>query len=84
MLEGIVGTEKPRYKNVGLFRDNTAAVSWTQRVAAKKSAASGRMIIALALRQRVVRTPSLVAAHVAGDLIVLGDIPYCLFGYSKQ
>ena len=35
VLEGIVGTENIRYKKVGLFSDNMAAVSWTQRGAAK-------------------------------------------------
>ena len=36
VLEGIVGTKNLRYKNVGLFSDNTAAVLWTQ-IGAKKS-----------------------------------------------
>ena len=42
------------------------------------------MLIVLALRQRVIRVSLLVAAHVAGDLNVLGDIPSRSFGYSKQ
>ena len=29
VLEGIVGTKNLRYKHVGLFSDNTAAVLWT-------------------------------------------------------
>ena len=36
VLEGIVGTENICYKHVGIFSDNTAAVSWTQRGATKK------------------------------------------------
>ena len=36
VLEGIVGTKNLRYKHVGCFSDNTAAVLWTQR-GAKKS-----------------------------------------------
>ena len=35
VLEGIVGTQNLRYKHIGFFRNNTAAVSWTQRGAAK-------------------------------------------------
>ena len=57
---------------------------WTQRGAAKKSAAAGRLLRVLALRKQVRRVSPLVDAHVAGDLNVLGDIPSRLFGYSKQ
>ena len=84
VLEGIVGTENLRYKHVGLFRDNTAAVSWTQIGAEKKSAAAGRLLRFLAFQQLVTRASPLVAAHLAGDLNVLGDIPSRSFGYSKQ
>ena len=61
MLEGIVGTKNLRYKHVGLFSDNTEAVSWTQRGAAKDSAAAGRLLRVLDLRQRVTRASLLVA-----------------------
>ena len=44
VLEGIVGIKNICYKNVGLFRENTAAVSWTQRGAEKNSAAAGRLL----------------------------------------
>ena len=56
VLEVIVGTEKLRYKDVGLFSHNMAAVSRTQRGAAKKSAAAGRLLRVLALQQRVARS----------------------------
>ena len=84
VLEGIVGTENIRYKHVGLFSDNTAAVLWTQRGTAKKIAPAGRLIGVLALQQRVAISSPLVAAHVSGDLNVLGDIPSRSFVYSKQ
>ena len=80
VLEGLVGTKNLRYKHVSLFSDNTAAVSWTQRGAAKKSAAAGRLIRVLDLRKRVAKASPLVAAHVAGDLNVLGEIPSRSFG----
>ena len=60
------------------------AVSWTQREAKKKSAAEVLLIRVLDLRQQVERASPLVAAHVSGDLNVLGNIPYSSFGYSKQ
>ena len=50
-LEGIVGTKNLRYKHVGLFSDNMAAVPWTQRGTKKKSAAAGRLIRVLDLQQ---------------------------------
>ena len=83
MLEGIFGTENLRYKHVGIFRNNTAAVLWTQMGARKKSSATGRLLIVLVLRQQVARASPLVATHVAGDLHVFGDIPSRSFGYSK-
>ena len=46
----------------------------------KNSAAEGRLLIVLALRQRVAILLPLVAAHVAVDLNMLGDIPSRLFG----
>ena len=84
VLEGIFGTESLCYKHVGIFRNNTAAVPWTQRGAGKHSAAAGRLIRVLALQQQVERASPLVAAHIAGDMNVIGDIPSRLFGYSKQ
>ena len=55
VLGGIVGTKNLRHKPVGLFSDNTAAVSCTQRGAAKHSAAEGRLPRVLALRKQVAR-----------------------------
>ena len=84
MLEGIIGTENLRYKHVGLFSNNTAAVLWPQREEAKNSAAAGRLLKVLVLQQQVERASLLVAVHVAGDLNVLGNILSLSFGYSKQ
>ena len=83
MLEAIFGTDTFCYKHVELFSNNMAAVSWTQRGTAKKSAAAGRLLIVLALQQQVARATQLVYDHVVGDMIVLGNIPYHSFGYSK-
>ena len=79
-----IGTKNLRYKHIGLLSNNTAAVLWTQRGSEKDSAAAGRLLIVLALQQRVKRASPLVASYVAGVLNVLGDIPYRSFGYSKQ
>ena len=76
MLEGNVGTKNLCYKHNGLLRDSTAAVLLTQMGAAIKSAAVGRLLRFLALRQQVTRLSPLVAVHVTGDLNVLGYIPY--------
>ena len=81
VLKGNVGTENLRYKHVGLFSDNTAAVSGTQREAKINSTAAGHMLRVLDLQQQVERASSLVAEHVVGDLNVLGDIPSRSIGY---
>ena len=60
------------------------AVLWTQRGVAKKSTATGRLLRILDLRKQVARVSLLVAAHVAGCLNVLDNIPSRSFGYSKQ
>ena len=82
-MEVIVGTKNLCYKHVGLFSKNTAAVLWTQRGAAKKSAAAGRLLRVLAMWKLAARVSQLVAVHVGGDLNVIGDIPFFSFGYSK-
>ena len=84
VLEGIVGIENLRYKQVGLFIDNTSAVSWTKMGAANKSAAAWRLLGVLSLWKQVSILSPLVTAHVAGDLNVLGGISSRSFGYSKQ
>ena len=84
MLEGIVGTKNLCYKHVGIFSDYMTAVSWSQRGAAKKSAAAGRLLRVLYLWQQVTRASPLVAAHVAGVMNVLEKISSLLFGYFRQ
>ena len=49
VLGGIVGTKNLRYKHFCLFSNNTAALSWTQRGAAKNYATAGRLLRVLAL-----------------------------------
>ena len=80
MLERILGTGNLRYQHVGFSSDNMAAVLWTERGASKNSAAAGRLIIVIALRQRVARVSPLVAAHGAGYLNVISNIPLRSFG----
>ena len=75
VLEGIVGTKNLCHRHVGLFRNNMAEVLWTQRGASKQSAVVGRLLRVLVLWKQVARVSPVVAAHVAGYLNVLGDIP---------
>ena len=75
MLEGIFGTKKLRYKHIGVFNNNTAEVTWTQRGASIKSAAVGRLIRVLSIQQQITRVSPLVPVHVTGDLTVHGYIP---------
>ena len=84
VLKGIVRTKNLRYKHIGLFRDNMAAVSSAQREVERDSASSGRIIRVLALRQQVARASPLVVALVKGDLNVLGGIPSRSFANNSE
>ena len=55
-----------RHKHVGAYCDNTPTVSWTAKMASKRSSIGGRLVRALALRQRMTRSSPLVAVSIAG------------------
>jgi hypothetical protein len=56
------------------FCDNTPAVSWATRMASKsQSPIAGRLIRALALRQRTVQSAPLQVLHVPGEQNILAD-----------
>ena len=84
VLEGIVRTKNLRYKHIGLFSDNTAAVLSTQRGVENSSASSGRIIRVLVFLQQVARASPLVAGLVKGDLNVLGGIPSRSFANNSE
>ena len=71
------------YKHVGLFCDNTSAVSWTHRGSTSTSTVAGRLLRFLALRQRKRQVSSLAPLHVAGEDNTMADIPSRAFKEGK-
>ena len=70
--------------HVALLNDNKSAISWILRWAAHSKGPAGRLIIALALRQRERRASPLTPAHVAGVLNRMADVASRSFGYKKE
>ena len=54
------------HEHVGAFCDNTPTVSWAAKLASKRSRIAGRLLRALALRQRVQRSSPLITVSIAG------------------
>ena len=73
-----------KHCHVALLNDNKAAISWILRWAAHSKGPAGRLIIALALRQRERRASPLTPAHVAGVLNRMADVASRSFGYKKE
>ena len=73
-----------KHCHVAILNDNKAAISWILRWAAHSKGPAGRLIIALALRQRERRASPLTPAHVAGELNRMADVASRSFGYKKE
>jgi len=63
------------YKHIGLFCDNTSAVSWTYKGHTTTSLVAGRLLRLLAIRQRTQQTSSLMPMNIAGKDNTMADIP---------
>ena len=73
-----------KHCHIALLNDNKSAISWILRWAAHSKGPAGRLIIALALRQRERRASPLTPAHVAGELNRMADVASRSFGYKKE
>ena len=73
-----------KHCHIALLNDNKSAVSWILRWAAHSKGPAGKLIIALALRQRERRASPLTPAHVAGVLNRMADVASRSFGYKKE
>ena len=82
VLEGMEVNVK--HKHVALLNDNSSAVSWILRWAARSKGPAGTLLIALALRQRQNRTSPLAPAHVAGEVNDMADVASRSFGYRAE
>jgi len=63
------------YKHIGLFCDNTSAVSWAYKGHTTMSLVAGRLLRLLAIRQRTRQTSSLMPMNIAGKDNAMADIP---------
>ena len=73
-----------KHKHVALLNDNSSAVSWILRWAAKSKGPAGQLLAALALRQRQNRASPLAPEHVAGELNDMADVASRSFGYKEE
>ena len=63
-----------RHKHVAMYCDNTPTVAWANRLASKNSKIAGRLLRALALRQRTRRASPLLSISIAGEDNVMADV----------
>ena len=82
VLEGI--DADLRHAHVGIYSDNTPSVSWTNKMASKRSNIAGHLLFALAMRQRLCRASPLCTLHIAGIINDMADIPSRSFGYKAE
>ena len=64
-----------RHTNVGIYCDNTSAVSWAQRLSSTSSIIANHLLRALAVRQHVHRTSPLLCMNIAGTNNDIADVP---------
>ena len=64
-----------QHTNVGIYCDNTSAVSWTQKMSSTSSILANHLLRALAVRQHVHRTSPLLCMHIAGANNDIADVP---------
>jgi len=69
-----------RHEHVGAFCDNTPTVSWAAKLASKRSRIAGRLLRALAIRQRVQRSSPLITVSIAGKDNNMADASSRSFG----
>ena len=73
-----------KHCHIALLIDKKLAISWILRWATHSKGPAGRLIIALALRQRERRASPLTPAHVAGVLNQMANVASQSFGYRKD
>ena len=63
-----------KHKHVGMFCDNTSAVSWAYKLRTSKSVAAGRMLRMLGMRIHARAASSITPLNIAGDDNTMADI----------
>ena len=69
--------------HIGMFCDNTSAVSWATKMRTSKSIPAARLLRFLALRQRTRQTSSLLPLYIVGDDNEMADVPSRAFNDGK-
>ena len=73
-----------QHKHVGLYYDNSAAVSWVKRMVNRSSQVAGPLLVALTIRLKARQALSLTPLHISGVENGIGDIPSRLFGGTPK
>jgi hypothetical protein len=71
------------FHHIGVFCDNTSAVSWAYKLRTSTSIVAGRLLRLLGLRMHARKTSSLVPLHIAGDDNTMADIVSRAFKTGK-
>lgn len=71
------------FKHIGLFCDNTSAVSWAFKGSTSTSIPAARLLRLLSLRQRHRQTSSLTPLHIAGTNNMMADVASRAFKEGK-
>ena len=71
------------FKHIGLFCDNTSAVSWALKGSTSTSLPASRLLRFLALRQRERQTSSLLPLHIAGTDNKMADAASRAFKHGE-
>ena len=61
------------HKTVGIYCDNTPTVYWTQKMSSKRSNTAGRLLRALAIRQKAQQSAPVIILPIAGKQNVMAD-----------
>jgi hypothetical protein len=72
-----------KFHHIGVFCDNTSAVSWAYKLRTSTSIVAGRLLRLLGLRMHARKTSSLVPLHIAGEDNTMADIVSRAFKTGK-
>ena len=71
-------------KQITLLNDNSPSISWTTKLASKRSRVAEHLIQALALRVKQQKACPFTSMHVAGKSMAIADIPSRSFGSNPS
>ena len=69
--------------HIGMFCDNTSAITWAHKGSSSKSIPAARLLRFLYLRQRTKQTSSILPIHIAGEDNTMADISSRAFNQGK-